>query len=346
MALIKTEMNFPPTGVNKLSKSLIADWSIEYIKDFLARGGDINIRDSQGKTLLMYCIPFGNEEIFRFLIDNGADVNAKDKDKRTVLMYALEDFNNTAAKILIDNGADVNARCKFGKTTLMHKYRHWDDRKLAKILIDNGADVNARCKFEETELMHAVKSGDEEAVEALIEAGADVNARCKFKETALMKMIGYSKNIAKSLIEAGADVNAKNHCGDTVLGKIWYMGNKETIEYLIDAGYPIKNKKYGDFAIVKAATYKDILELLIRKGANVNGQGLCGDTALIKAAGYNAIDSINFLLEVGADVNIKNTHGHTALSESKRMGRKEAVDILEKHSSKYINKPHMIIGKS
>ena len=41
-----------------------------------------------GKSILMYAVWEGREEIVKYLIDLGADVNAKDKEGKTALMLA------------------------------------------------------------------------------------------------------------------------------------------------------------------------------------------------------------------------------------------------------------------
>lgn len=59
---------------------------------------------------------------------HGADVNAKDNDGKTALMYAVETIispvgyaerkDSKITKLLLDRGADVNARDKYGNTAL------------------------------------------------------------------------------------------------------------------------------------------------------------------------------------------------------------------------------------
>lgn len=51
-------------------------------------------------------------------IEKGADVNARDKDGVTALVFAAVLESPEVAKILIQNGADVNARYKDGTTAL------------------------------------------------------------------------------------------------------------------------------------------------------------------------------------------------------------------------------------
>ena len=59
---------------------------------------------------------FGN---FPFILnENGADINAKDKDGETVLMYAARGGNTDIVNLLLDKGAKVNATDK--KKLLKH----------------------------------------------------------------------------------------------------------------------------------------------------------------------------------------------------------------------------------
>ena len=111
------------------------------------------IRDSEGKTVLMYAAErSANPEIIRIFIDAGSDVNAKDKDGTTALMLAAaKNIRPEILYSLIDAGADVNAQNSAGNTALIlaarnHFYHAILEGKLRiksqnlKILLDAGAD--------------------------------------------------------------------------------------------------------------------------------------------------------------------------------------------------------------
>ena len=59
----------------------------------------------------------------------------------------------------------------------------------------------------------------------------------------------------------------------------------------------------------------DVIELLIKYGANINFKDACGWTALMNCAfgNTNSIGTIEFLIENGANVNIKSNMSQTAL---------------------------------
>ncbi|WP_420629919.1 ankyrin repeat domain-containing protein [Candidatus Leptofilum sp.] len=64
------------------------------------------------------------------------------------------------------------------------------------------------------------------------------------------------------------------------------------------------------------------------KPVNINAQDNGGKTILMIATRYNHIDVVRFLLEKGADPNIRDKRGHTALIEAQAGGHKELIELL------------------
>ena len=91
----------------------------------LARAGvDLNAKDPNGLTALMYALTYGemtgqDPRIAVVLVRLGADINAKDPNGATPLMYATQSAN---APVLIfaftKAGADAKAKDNSGKTAL------------------------------------------------------------------------------------------------------------------------------------------------------------------------------------------------------------------------------------
>ena len=85
----------------------IMDGDIERAKSLIDAGADVNARDIDGWTPLMYAALNGHTEIVELLIESGADVNAEDNNGQTVLMFATRGGHTEIVEILIKAGADV-----------------------------------------------------------------------------------------------------------------------------------------------------------------------------------------------------------------------------------------------
>jgi len=66
----------------------IMDGDIERAKSLIDAGADVNARDIDGWTPLMYAALNGHTEIVELLIESGADVNAKGALRGTALLLA------------------------------------------------------------------------------------------------------------------------------------------------------------------------------------------------------------------------------------------------------------------
>ncbi|KAM9022074.1 M-phase phosphoprotein 8 isoform 4-T4 [Ara ararauna] len=80
--------------------------------------------------------------------------------------------------------------------------------------------------------------------------------------------------------------------------------------------------------LAAAGGHDDLLRLLIRKGAKVNGRQKNGTTALIHAAEKNFLTTVAILLEAGAFVNMKQSSGETALMKACKRGNSDIVRLM------------------
>ena len=79
-----------------------------------------DVRDAAGRTLLMHAAKDGNEKEIKLLLKSGANVNLKDKDGWTALMYAVRYSSNLeCTESLLEAGADISLKNKYGSSALV-----------------------------------------------------------------------------------------------------------------------------------------------------------------------------------------------------------------------------------
>jgi ankyrin repeat protein len=110
----------------------------------------------------------------------------------------------------------------------------------------------------------------------------------------------------KYLLKKGADPNASNRAGLTPL--MLAVFDPEKLALLLEAGANVNAiSAEGKSALLLAAAQKRALptvRLLLRKGAQVNQQDKRGGTALLMAARNGDVETLQLLLERGADPHV------------------------------------------
>jgi len=92
---------------NNIHKASLSG-EIEKVLAYIQDEEDINVKDKNGMTPLMYAVSLNNIRIMEILISNGADVNIKNNKGQTSLQQAYEHNYFEAFKILLENGAEAD----------------------------------------------------------------------------------------------------------------------------------------------------------------------------------------------------------------------------------------------
>ncbi len=255
-------------------------------------------------------------------LSKGANINYKGSDGKTALMHAVANDNgHSLVNILLKKEADISEVSIFDAI----KNKHF---KLAKLLITEGhADVNCADNVEKTVLMYAIESYDKSLVKLAIEKGANLNNLEKYIMNAIKGGYGCFE-IVKLLIENGLNVNSKDENGNTLLIYILYLDSLSldfnNLKFLLENNSDPNIQNNKGISPLMIAASKGIChrsKLLLSKGADPNLIDKLGNTALIRLIDnidnigfFDGYDMTSLLLEAGADITIKNNSGNTALT--------------------------------
>jgi len=281
-------------GKVKVKVNFLAGWwmvSLLSVASLAAASGDLRLVDA---------VKNGDKETVQSLLKQRVDVNAPQPDGATALAWAVYRDDLETADLLIRASANVNAANEYGVTPL---FLACTNRNAAMVerLLKAGADPNVAQWTGETPLMTAARTGNLAAVNSLLAHGADVNVKEKRRgQTALMWAVaGGYLDIVRVLIERKADVHAKSHMlrADGFTPKVY-----KTYEGLLQ----VSSK--GGFTPLLFAAQNGNLEaarLLVAAGADVNEATEEDGSALLLASANGYEDLALFLLEKGANPNVK-----------------------------------------
>lgn len=261
--------------------------------------------------------------ISKILIENGADVNAKDYEGMTPLMFAVYGGYTETVRLLLASGARLRSTNKFGDraSDFFHPYYPEVERdtvllellriKYSQADIDNEFDAwpkyKRKSQYEkDCELRQAVREGSHEEIKRAIDAGADVNDYGEDSGTPLYIALelGYHPvSILRLLVENGAWIEESNCNGTTSLMRAVMAGDYDTVEYFIEQGADINRKNdYENAAMIFAAKNGDVrmIKLLLAHGADMNTRGNCC-TPLSIARDKGMLEAAEYLESLGAE---------------------------------------------
>ncbi|XP_046374759.2 uncharacterized protein LOC124147945 [Haliotis rufescens] len=109
------------------------------MEEFIRLGGNVNGRDEEGKTPLIWAAELRNNTVQTLLCHKNVDVNASDKLKRTALHFESAHGDMDSVKQLLAHGARIDTRDSAGRTPL-HFAVNGNHFATADILVFCGAD--------------------------------------------------------------------------------------------------------------------------------------------------------------------------------------------------------------
>lgn len=301
----------------------------------LQSGADPNTSLPGGETALMTAARTGSLEAVRMLVKRGAEVEATERKGQTALMWAAAAGNAQVVRFLLEQGAQADRSLPSGFNALFFAVRA-GNREVVQTLLDAGQDVNQAARPAQpngkglrngtSPLLLATENGHFELAAELLKAGANPNdQRTGF--TALHALTWTRKplrgdgdpppmgsgrmtslQLARQLLESGAEVDARHGKHRPNKG---HLNKTEATPFLLAA-------ETGDIAYLK---------LLLEMGADPTLTNVDQCTPLLAASGIGvisdgdetagteqeAIETIRWLLTLGAELNAVDRHGGTAL---------------------------------
>jgi ankyrin repeat protein len=262
------------------------------------------------------------------LIGAGADVNARDYEGMTPLMFAVGNNFTPTVRLLLENGARSDAMNDFGDRVQdfatpfapegvcdsvlldllnieytsgeIHDWEVWHER--------HPWQVKRKSQFEkDNELFEAVGRQDTAAIESAIEAGGnavvyDVPGQETYSVLGRALNEGAPIAVYRLLVAGGAPVDAANSSGTTSLMRAAMTGDVEAAEFFISRGADVDLENgYGNTALVFAAQngHLDMIRSLVSHGADIDRPGN-GGTPLHFALMYEHPEAAELLRSLGA----------------------------------------------
>eukprot|EP00123_Amoebidium_parasiticum_P018006 comp24068_c0_seq3/m.43270 comp24068_c0_seq3/g.43270 ORF comp24068_c0_seq3/g.43270 comp24068_c0_seq3/m.43270 type:complete len:1023 (-) comp24068_c0_seq3:217-3285(-) len=285
----------------------------------------IDAPDKNGHTALHYAAHFGQTGAVQALLNAGASFTVQDKEKHTPMFAAAKGGYTEVIKILVAKGDSIHKPDRLKCTPLHHavKNGHFGT---ALYLLQQGADADAKDTSGNTPAHYAAGFGWRKCLELVVAYGqANPNAFNDWKASPLTiaGMKSHMSCVDYLLQQDGVDVNLRDSEGMTML--LHFVRDKSAstlrqLQYLIDrkADAGIADVK-GNGALHHLADRvheedKELADLLLENGADINRANEDGQTPVLRALSALNIPLCLHLLDKGAIVQgTTNQEGHNLL---------------------------------
>jgi uncharacterized protein len=159
----------------------------------------------------------------------------------------------------------------------------------------------------DADLVAAAYANDVPRAEAAVRAGGDVDAQDESQQSAFLiatSEVGDDPRLLELALSAGADVRATDSFDGTGLIRAAERGHPRIVARLLEAGTPVDHvNRLGWTALLEAVVLGD--------------------------GGPEHVETVRLLVEGGADLDLPDRDGVTALAHAQRRGQREVASVLE-----------------
>lgn len=176
----------------------------------------------------------------------------------------------------------------------------------------------------------AVRNDKVDVLRDLLQRGFDPNTRDPSGQLGLILAFQEDSPKAARLLMAqpGVDLNALNAAGESALMLAALKGDMAAINALIEHGARVNQPGWSALHYAATGPQVQAVRVLLDRGADINAAAPNGNTPLMMATQYGPQESVELLLERGADRARRNARNLQAADIASQVGREALVRKL------------------
>lgn len=139
--------------------------------------------------------------------------------------------------------------------------------------------------------------------------------------------------ITQMLVKSGADINAPDRDGHSPLHAALMSGRTQVADLLIKQGSEFDPDQLLRQTVINGVADRDVIDLLLRQGADVNHLGEDGNSPLTLAIGRQQRVLVRLLVSRGADVNKPDASGRYPLQLANEVQDEDIIALLKRNGA-------------
>lgn len=277
----------------------------------------------------------GHINLLTFLSKKNIDVNATNKEGYSALMIAAALGKKDVVAALLPTASVENKNSAYVHAS-KYAFEHNSFDTVTLFTGNHKASINSIDQFGDTVLMAAVNKPNilQPMLDAKRKIPIEINYQNPKKNNTTALMLAIEKNNLASvnlLLNANADPGLKDTNGNHALRMVASQ-NMPMFHAVLSTLDSDKNKDLLDDTLralaKKQISNPELFDLLIKKGANINGVDENNNTPLMLAVINNQWNNINTLINIKSiDIHYKNEEG-SAFILSAHLGQCQTLSLL------------------
>ena len=314
---------------------------LEIVKLLVAGGANVNLKASTGDTALIRAILSNSSLVVQFLLESKADSNLQGESGRSPLHIACAIQNVELVQLLLENKANPNIQDTSEATPLLVSFTGLPyktlDPAIPTLLLAYGANPNILDVSGCTPLMAACVCDKNMLKSPLVFAGlmSNVEAVQVLLAPNITNAQSLTEMLSHILASGGHPLSELRSIRDNPLGKVEDIDVLTGVmklmvaDFILELSILIANSD----AQLNTESILEIIKLLISSGADLDLCNSSGNTALIQAIQSNNLTVAYLLIKSKADLNIQGKYEGTALHEACSLQNGELVETLLKNGA-------------
>jgi uncharacterized protein len=176
----------------------------------------------------------------------------------------------------------------------------------------------------------AIKTDDANTVDKLLRRGFDPNTPNPQGVSGLLLAVREPSPKVVAVLLKSPKINAEVRSAkdESALMFAAINGHLEIASALIDAGADVNKTGWAPLHYAATKGHVGMIELLLENHAYIDTESPNLTTPLMMAAMYGTVQALKVLLEAGADPQLKNEQGLTAIDFANRVNRPESAELV------------------
>jgi ankyrin repeat protein len=203
---------------------------------------------------------------------------------------------------------------------------------IVSVIFSTSVLTSSALAANQSDLWFYITNDKDSDVQALLKAGLNPNTINNKQQPALMQAVRDQamKTFDVLLANPKTDVNLENQFGETALMYVALLGDTTRAQRLIARGAKVNKEGWTPLHYASTKGEAAMVKLLLSNGALPNDISPEGNTALFMAVQTDSLETVQLLINAGADPSASNLKAQDSIDMARLKGKEALARALEK----------------